>query len=74
MLLSVTGGLAVLVLVRRAVRRLGGVTGDVLGAAVEVALAMTLLTWAALWSPPDVGARTPGTHLAALPSLAGRAT
>jgi adenosylcobinamide-GDP ribazoletransferase len=48
LLLSVTGGLVVLVLVRRAVRRLGGVTGDVMGAAVELALATTLLTWVAV--------------------------
>lgn len=47
LLLSVTGGLAVLVLVRRTTTRFGGVTGDVLGAAVELALAVTLLTWVA---------------------------
>ncbi|WP_205471061.1 adenosylcobinamide-GDP ribazoletransferase [Nocardioides sp. SYSU D00038] len=43
LLLGVVGGLVVLVLVRRAVRRLGGVTGDVFGAAVELALATLLL-------------------------------
>ncbi|GAA1160635.1 adenosylcobinamide-GDP ribazoletransferase [Nocardioides aquiterrae] len=47
-LLSVTGGLAVLLLVRRVTRRFGGVTGDVMGAAIEVALAVSLLTWVAL--------------------------
>jgi len=45
-LLSITGGLAVLLLVRRTTTRFGGVTGDVFGAAIEVALATTLLTWA----------------------------
>jgi adenosylcobinamide-GDP ribazoletransferase len=45
LLLSVAGGLVVVMLVRRAVRRLGGVTGDVFGAAVELALATTLLGW-----------------------------
>ncbi|WP_244929042.1 adenosylcobinamide-GDP ribazoletransferase [Nocardioides sp. W7] len=45
LLLSVAGGLAVVLLVRRAVRRFGGVTGDVFGAAIEVALAVTLLGW-----------------------------
>lgn len=44
-LLSVVGGLAVVLLVRRAARRFGGVTGDVMGAAVELALASTLLVW-----------------------------
>ncbi|MBI2242493.1 MAG: adenosylcobinamide-GDP ribazoletransferase [Nocardioides sp.] len=47
LLLSAVGGLVVLVLVRRTVRRFGGVTGDVMGAAVELALAATLLAWAA---------------------------
>lgn len=45
-LLSVVGGLAVVLLVRRTVRRFGGVTGDVFGAAIEIALAVTLLAWA----------------------------
>ena len=48
LLLSVTGGLAVAVLVRRTTTRFGGVTGDVMGAAVELALAVTLLTWVAI--------------------------
>jgi adenosylcobinamide-GDP ribazoletransferase len=47
-LLSVTGGLAVLLLVRRTTQRFGGVTGDVMGAAIELALAVTLLTWVAV--------------------------
>lgn len=47
LLLSAAGGLVVVLLVRRAVRRLGGVTGDVMGAAVELALATTLVVWAA---------------------------
>lgn len=46
LLLSVTGGLVVAALVRRTTTRLGGVTGDVFGAAIELALATTLLTWA----------------------------
>ncbi|GAW50481.1 MULTISPECIES: adenosylcobinamide-GDP ribazoletransferase [unclassified Nocardioides] len=45
LLLSVAGGVVVLLLVRRTTRRFGGVTGDVFGAAVELALAATLLTW-----------------------------
>lgn len=45
-LLSITGGLVVVALVRRATTRLGGVTGDVFGAAIELALATMLLTWA----------------------------
>jgi adenosylcobinamide-GDP ribazoletransferase len=44
-LLSVAGGLAVVLLVRRTTQRVGGVTGDVFGAAIEIALATTLLTW-----------------------------
>ncbi len=46
LLLSVTGGAVVTLLVRRTTSRLGGVTGDVFGAAIELALATTLLTWA----------------------------
>lgn len=45
LLLSVVGGLVVLALVRRTTARFGGVTGDVMGAAVELALASTLLVW-----------------------------
>jgi adenosylcobinamide-GDP ribazoletransferase len=45
LLLSVAGGLVVLALVRRTTARFGGVTGDVMGAAVELALASTLLVW-----------------------------
>jgi adenosylcobinamide-GDP ribazoletransferase len=45
-LLSITGGLVVLLLVRRTTARFGGVTGDVFGAAIELALATMLLTWA----------------------------
>jgi len=44
-LLSVVGGLVVLLLVRRTTARFGGVTGDVMGAAIELALATTLLAW-----------------------------
>jgi adenosylcobinamide-GDP ribazoletransferase len=44
--LGLVGGMlsiiAVLILVRRAVRRLGGGTGDVLGAAVEIALTIMI--------------------------------
>lgn len=46
LLLSVTGGLVVVALVRRTTARFGGVTGDVFGAAIELALATTLLSWA----------------------------
>jgi len=45
LLLSVLGGLVVLLLVRRTTARFGGVTGDVMGAAIELALATTLLGW-----------------------------
>lgn len=45
LLLSVAGGLVVVALVRRAMRRFGGVTGDVFGAAIELVLAVTLLGW-----------------------------
>lgn len=51
LLLSVTGGAVVVALVRRATARFGGVTGDVYGAAIELALATTLLTWAWLPTP-----------------------
>lgn len=44
-LLSGVGGLVVLALVRRTTARFGGVTGDVMGAAIELALASTLLAW-----------------------------
>jgi cobalamin synthase len=43
------GGVAAEVLHRRAVRRLGGTTGDVMGAMGEVAAATSLLVAAALW-------------------------
>jgi adenosylcobinamide-GDP ribazoletransferase len=47
-LLAVAVGLATTaLLVHRAVRRFGGITGDVLGAAVELATAAALLTFAA---------------------------
>jgi adenosylcobinamide-GDP ribazoletransferase len=45
LLLSVVGGAVVLLLVRRTIARFGGVTGDVMGAAIELALATTLLAW-----------------------------
>jgi adenosylcobinamide-GDP ribazoletransferase len=45
LLMSLVGGLAVVVLVRRTTARFGGVTGDVMGAAIELALATTLLAW-----------------------------
>jgi len=43
--------LAVLLLVGWCGRRLGGVTGDVMGAAVEVALTVLLLGAAVGWAP-----------------------
>lgn len=50
LLLSVVGGLVVALLVRRTTKRVGGVTGDVFGAAIELALATTLLAWSWSWS------------------------
>ena len=44
-LLSVVGGLVVWWLVQRATKRFGGVTGDVMGAAIELGLTATLLGW-----------------------------
>ena len=49
LLLGVVPGLVVVTLVRRCTRRFGGVTGDVMGAAVELALATLLLSLA--WLP-----------------------
>jgi adenosylcobinamide-GDP ribazoletransferase len=43
-LVVLAGGLAALAVVATARRRVGGVTGDVLGASVEIALAATLVT------------------------------
>jgi cobalamin synthase len=47
---AVAGGCAAELLLRRATARLGGVTGDVMGAMGEVATAVTLLVAAAVWS------------------------
>jgi adenosylcobinamide-GDP ribazoletransferase len=43
-LVVVAANLAALVMVATARRRLGGITGDVLGAAVEIALAAALVS------------------------------
>ena len=40
---AVVAGLAVLLLIWRCVRRLGGVTGDVMGAGIEIALTIMLV-------------------------------
>ena len=48
MIAAVVAAVAVLLLVRRCVRRLGGVTGDVMGAAVEIALTVMLVGVAAV--------------------------
>lgn len=53
----VLGLTAAAVVLRRSVRRLGGVTGDVLGAVCEVTTAVVLVTMAASpdWGSPDWG-------------------
>ena len=43
MLAALAALVAVLLLVRRCVRRFGGVTGDVMGAAVEIAFTIMLI-------------------------------